>query len=127
MSIIDDMAEKHILNAIERGDLANLAGEGKPLIIDDDRFVPPKLKAAYRLLKNAGFLPPELEDRRKMVELVDLLETVEDDTEIFIIKSRELHLLELKMKLSGMNTDFLRGKYRYSLVKSLGYKKDSPQ
>ncbi len=126
MSIIDDMAERYILQSIERGELDNLAGQGKALVIDDDSFVPPQLKAAYRLLKNSGFLPPELEDRKKMLELVDLLDTVEENTEVFEVKTKELHQLELKMRLAGMSTEFLRTKYRCSLIDALGSDKKQP-
>lgn len=112
MSIIDDLAEKHILQAIAKGELDNLPGQGKPLEIDDDSHVPPHLRAAYRILKNSGFLPPELEDRKRALELVDLLKTVEEDSAEFIIKARELEKLELKMKLAGINTDYLRVRYK---------------
>ncbi|MFD1260060.1 DnaJ family domain-containing protein [Entomomonas asaccharolytica] len=119
MSIIDDWAEKHILQAIEKDELDNLSGQGKPLTIDDDSHVPPQLKAAYRILKNSGFLPAELEDRKRALELVDLLETVEEDSEEFTLKARELEKLELKMKLAGINTNFLQSKYKTKLVRAL--------
>lgn len=114
MSIIDEWAEKHILQAIEKGELDNLSGQGKPLEIDDDSHVPSHLKAAYRILKNSGFLPPELEDRKRALELVDLLETVEEDSEEFTLKARELEKLELKMKLAGINTSILKTRYKKS-------------
>lgn len=122
MSIIDDWAEKHILHAIEKGELDNLPGQGKPLEIDDDSNVPPHLRAAYRILKNSGFLPPELEDRKRALELVDLLETVEEDSEEFTLKARELEKLELKMKLAGINTSFLQSKYKNNIAKSFNIK-----
>lgn len=119
MSIIDEWAEKHILQAIEKGELDNLSGQGKPLEIDDDSHVPPHLKAAYRILKNSGFLPPELEDRKRALELVDLLERVEEDSEEFTLKARELEKLELKMKLAGINTSFLQSKYKTTIARVL--------
>jgi hypothetical protein len=33
--------------------------------LDDDRFVPDDLKMAYKVLKMSGYLPPEIEERRK--------------------------------------------------------------
>lgn len=60
MSVIDDWAERHIQEALSKGELNNLQGEGKPLLLDDDSQVPPELRASYRILKNAGYLPPEL-------------------------------------------------------------------
>ena len=43
------------------------------MILDDDSHVPPELRAGYRLLKNAGCLPPELEHRREAIQLLDIL------------------------------------------------------
>lgn len=64
MSLLDQLAEKHILAAQRQGDLDNLAGAGQPLQLDDDSHVPAELRASYRILKNSGYLPPELELRR---------------------------------------------------------------
>ena len=49
------IAERKIVEALERGELANLPGEGRPLELDDDALVPEDLRLAYRILKNAGF------------------------------------------------------------------------
>jgi len=65
MWLIDQLAEQHIREAQEKGELSQLPGEGAPLKLDDDSAVPPELRSAYRLLKNAGYLPPELEMRRE--------------------------------------------------------------
>ena len=46
---------------MERGDLDDLPGAGQPLQLDDDSHVPEHLRAGYRLLRNSGHLPPELE------------------------------------------------------------------
>lgn len=118
MSIIDDWAEKHILKALETGMLDNLPGAGKPLEIDDDSYVPAHLRAGYRILKNAGFLPAELEQRKQALELVDLLETIEQDSPEFSLKARELQALELKMKLAGINTAFLQSHYKTAINKA---------
>lgn len=122
MSIIDDLAEKHILAALEKGELDNLPGAGKPLAIDDDSHVPAHLRAAYRILKNAGCLPPELEQRKQALELVDLLESVEEDSEVFTIKARELQTLELKMQLAGINTNFLKSNYKTAINQAFNKK-----
>ena len=78
---------------------------------DDDSHVPPELRAGYRLLKNAGCLPPELELRRDAMALSDLLKTVEHDDPRYAELNRRLTLFELKLRQAGMNTDFLRGDY----------------
>lgn len=68
MNLLDQIAEARIQEAIERGDLRDLPGAGQPLVLDDDSAVPEVLRAAYRLLKNAGFLLPNCNCARKSVK-----------------------------------------------------------
>jgi hypothetical protein len=58
--MLDFLVEKKLEEAVSRGELANLPGEGRPLELEDDALVPEDLRAAYRILKNAGFVPPEV-------------------------------------------------------------------
>ncbi|RME67136.1 MAG: DUF1992 domain-containing protein [Nitrospirae bacterium] len=81
MEIFFKIAEQKIKEAIERGELDNLPGSGKPLNLEDDAFVPEDLRAAYRVLKNAGYLPPELELRKEIVTLKELIMSLDDDKE----------------------------------------------
>jgi len=111
MWLIDQLVEQQICAAQEKGELSNLPGEGAPLQLEDESGVPPELRTAYRLLKNAGFLPPELEMRREAVQLNDLLQLLDpDDHQASELKKR-LTLLEMKLQQAGMSTDFLRGEY----------------
>ena len=48
----------------------DLPGSGRPLELDDDRLVPEELRVAWRILKNAGFVPPEIEALRDIDALV---------------------------------------------------------
>lgn len=57
MWLLDQWAERHIIEAQRKGEFDNLPGRGEPLILDDDSHVPAELRAGYRLLKNAGCLP----------------------------------------------------------------------
>lgn len=57
MWLLDQWAERHILDAQTKGEFDNLPGSGEPLTLDDDSHVPAELRAGYRLLKNAGCLP----------------------------------------------------------------------
>lgn len=66
MDPVEMLAERRIREAMDRGELDDLPGAGRPLMLDDDSHVPPSLRAAYRVLKNAGFLPPELQWRREV-------------------------------------------------------------
>lgn len=108
MWLIDQLAEQHILAAQEKGELNNLPGEGAPLRLDDDSLVPAELRSGYRMLKNAGFLPPELEMRREAVELNDLLRNLDPEDKRYIEQSKRLALLEMKLQQAGLSTEFLR-------------------
>jgi len=73
MLLFDSVAEQKIMDALARGEFDNLPGAGRPLALDDDALVPEDLRLAYRILKNAGFVPPEVEARREIAELERLL------------------------------------------------------
>lgn len=117
MFLIDQWVEKHIKNASENGEFDNLAGRGKPLVLDDDSAVPEELRTAYRILKNAGYLPPELQDRKEAIELNDMLKSLMSDNPEFVIIDKRLKVLKLRLQQAGMNTDFLDGRYKDELNK----------
>ena len=100
----------------KKGEFDDLPGSGAPLVLEDDSHIAPELRAGYRLLKNAGCLPAELEQRREAVELADLLRGIRQDDPRHSELSRRLALIELKLRQAGMNTDFLRGEYGERLM-----------
>lgn len=70
------IVERRIAEAMARGEFDRLPGAGKPLALDDDPLVPEEMRVAYRILKNAGFVPPELE---RLAEINRLLAALERD------------------------------------------------
>jgi len=120
MWLLDQWAERHIRDAQQQGEFDNLPGTGEPLRLDDDAHVPAELRAGYRLLKNAGCLPPELAQRKEALALADLLKTVQQDHPDYQELSRRLTLLELKLRQAGLSTEFLRGEYADRLMKKIG-------
>lgn len=66
MNAYEALAEQRIREAQERGEFDDLPGAGAPLELDDDSLVPEELRAAYRVLKNAGYVPPEVEALRDL-------------------------------------------------------------
>lgn len=78
MRYIDKLAEPRIQEAIRRGEFDSLPGTGKPLALDDDTFVPPELRIAHRVLKNAGYLPRDLHLRSEISDLEAFAVTVDD-------------------------------------------------
>jgi len=119
MWLLDQWAERHILDAQRKGEFRDLPGAGQLLTLDDDTLVPTELRSGYRLLKNAGCLPPELENRKDALALADLLKSIEPgDPEAQEIR-RRLALVELKLQQAGVNTDFLHGQYSDRLFKTI--------
>jgi hypothetical protein len=98
MEFLLKIAERRILEAIENGEFDNLEGKGKPLKIENETFIPEDLRLVYKILKNAGCIPPELEVRNEIINLCSLLNTIDDDKER-IRRIRELNFKLLKINL----------------------------
>lgn len=111
MSVIDLWAERHIQDALNKGELSNLNGEGKPLQLDDDSLVPEELRAGYRILKNSGYLPAELQQKKEALNLCHMLQQLSAGDPNYVAINKQLALLELKLKQANINTDFLYGEY----------------
>lgn len=105
MPAFEIVAEERIREAIERGEFDRLPGAGQPPKLADDAMIPPELRVACKILENAGCLPREVELRKEIVTLRDLLRAAEDDGERRT-KIRELNhkLLELSL-MSGRTVD----------------------
>ena len=99
MDAVTRIAEERIRQAMAEGEFTNLAGAGRPLIFEDETWVPEDLRLAYRFLKNAGYVPPELELRNEILALKDLLETIDNDKER-IRRLRELNFKIMKFNMS---------------------------
>jgi hypothetical protein len=69
MSIFARMAEAKIQDGLERGEFDGLPGSGKPLQLEDMSRIPPHLRLGYKVLRNAGVVPPEVELRREVYRL----------------------------------------------------------
>ena len=64
--MVDFLVERKLAEAVSRGELDDLPGQGKPLDLADDPLVPEDLRLAYRILKNAGFVPEEVKAANKL-------------------------------------------------------------
>lgn len=77
----DAIIEAKIAEAQRAGAFDNLPGAGRPLHLDDDRLVPEDVRMAYRILKNAGFVPMEIEERKEAADLRKLIGATADHPE----------------------------------------------
>ena len=63
MLALELLAERKIAEAVSRGEFDDLPGAGRPLDLEDDALIPEELRMAYRILKNAGFTPKEVQEK----------------------------------------------------------------
>ena len=100
MNGFDAIIEAKIAEAQRAGAFDDLPGAGKPLDLDDDRLVPEDIRMAYRILKNAGFVPPEVEARKEATDLRKLIAATVDQPEKRRVVSK-LALLETRLEVRG--------------------------
>ncbi len=93
----EKVVEERIREALVRGDFENLPGQGLPLMIEDDRHIPEDLRLAYKVLRNADCLPPELELKKEIRQMEDLLAAMPDDREKY------LQMKRLNFKITQLN------------------------
>ncbi len=75
------LAESKIRAAMARGEFDDLPGRGRPLPPDELSRVPGDLRMGFRLLRNAGCVPPELEAHREVARLGTLIAATGDAEE----------------------------------------------
>lgn len=93
---INLIAEERIIAAQKSGAFNNLPGEGKPLVMEDDSLIAPDLRMAYKILKNSGFVPQEIADKKEISSLTELLAGCpEEKTRISAIKRLKFLLSRL--------------------------------
>ena len=78
-AVLHQIAEERIRRAQEEGAFDDLPGKGRPLPRDDWDKVPQELRMAYKILKNSGNLPPEVEQERELLRAIDLLAELPDE------------------------------------------------
>src|SRR5919108_2236667 len=67
--------------AMSDGEFDDLPGAGRPLELEDISQVPSELRLAYKMLRNAGVLPPEAELRREIYSLGRLIDEAPEGEE----------------------------------------------
>lgn len=125
-AIFDKIAEERIREAIEHGEFDDLPGRGKPLKLEDDSHLPADLRLAYKILKNANCLPPELELRREIRTTEQLLSGIEDTQEKYK-QMKKLNYLVMKLNMTRQGSVALEeNQYYYEkVVERVGRKKET--
>jgi hypothetical protein len=128
MEFFTFLAEKRIEEAMQKGDLDQLPGSGQPLALDDDVHVAPELRMAYKVLKNAGYIPEEVAEIKEINSTVELLEHCTDER-VRHRQMQKLNLLLTKVQMkrnSPVNLELYNEYYRRAVEKvSLHSEKNS--
>jgi Domain of unknown function (DUF1992) len=93
------VSEHRIKKAYEDGEFKQLPGFGKPLNLDDDLGVPQELKMAHRMMKNAGYTSDEMNVKKEMMRIEDLIRACDNDAEK---QELEQNLNEKMLKYNSM-------------------------
>jgi hypothetical protein len=95
---LQKIIEQKILEAQKRGDFDNLPGKGRPVEIEDDSNIPEDLRLAYKILKNANCVPPELALKKEIRKMEDMLANLSDEKEKYRqIKKINFKIMQLNM------------------------------
>lgn len=122
MWLVDELAEARIAEAERLGEFDHLPGRGERLDLDRDELVPEDLRSAYRLLKNAGYVPPEMTLLSEIRQVEQLLPAMDDGA----AKSGAIKRLNLLRAHLGARARQLDASLEYScrLVEKLGGAED---
>ncbi len=92
----EKIVEERIRHAQRKGEFNALPGSGQPMDLAKDRHVPEDLRLAYKILKNADCLPPEVELKKEIDQAEDLLAHMEDEREKYSIL-KKINFLVMKL------------------------------
>ena len=95
-AVIGWIAEQRIEESMRNGEFDNLAGKGKKIVFEDDSMVPEDLRMAYKMLKNAGYVPEEFLEDKEIVTATELLAAATDEQERYR-QMQKLNLLVMKV------------------------------
>ena len=94
----DEEIARHLQEAAVSGELAQIAGYGKPLEEDAGWHATPEaLRMPFKILKNAGYAPPEVELFKERAALAAALEQCNDPQEQ---RALQLRLSALQQRLA---------------------------
>ncbi len=97
MIVFQKIIEQRIKDAQKKGDFDNLPGKGEPLEVEDNSHVPEELRLVYKILKNANCVPPEVQLRKDIRVMEDMLEGMKDE------KEKYRHIKKINFKIMKLN------------------------
>ncbi len=92
----EKIVEQRIQDALKKGEFDNLPGSGKPLVFENDSNVSEELRLAYKILKNADCLPPEVELKKQINQTKELLSGMKETSDKYCL-IKKLNFLIMKL------------------------------
>jgi DNA-binding GntR family transcriptional regulator len=94
----DEEIARHLREALASGELAGTKGFGKPFVEDEGWYATPEsLRMPFKILKNAGYVPPEIELFHERAALSAALEASASESEREELRGK---LSELQQKIA---------------------------
>ena len=107
MAGVDEVIRQWVQKVEKTGEMRNVPGFGEPFDFKDGFLeTPSELRMAYKILKNAGYVPAEVEMVQRLATLREQLDATRGEAE-----QRELRIkiAELQQKVAMM-LEAMRGK-----------------
>ena len=106
LRMVDDHIGRSLAESVANGELRSASNFGKPLDFGDGYAeTPEELRMGFKILKDAGFVPPEVELMREIEALTRTIGSTTDAQEAFQLKA---HLAHMRQKLA-MSMERLKG------------------
>lgn len=116
----EKIIEERIKKAQADGAFDNLEGHGKPFVLEQGHPASDDCRLAYKILKNAGFLPPEIELKKKISQAELLLAATDTASCEHREITRKLNYLLTKLDfLRGGISPLLTDKYQENIIRKL--------
>ena len=108
LETFESLVEKKIREAMEKGEFDNLPGKGEPVDLSENPFEDPDLRTVHRLLRNAGFAPAWIEEKKDIeAELERARQLLRRGSEVFSDVSQraewERVVTEFRAKVAELN------------------------
>ena len=117
----EKIVEERIRQAQKKGEFDNLPGSGKPLKFEDDCHIMEELRLAYKILKNADCIPPEIELKKEINHMEDLLLKMDDTAEKYrSIKKLNFLIMKLNSLRNTSITHEIPQRYVSDLIEHIG-------
>lgn len=121
MDVVARIAESKIKEAMVKGEFKDLPGKGQPMVIEDLSHIPEELRAGYKILKNSGMLPEELQLKKDIVTLEGLINCCYDEEELARLKVKLTeNLLRYNILMEKKGRTATMGQYKNKILNKLG-------